>query len=237
MRLQKYLAMCGVASRRACEEIIAQGRVKVNGVEVVEMGVQIDEYSDIVTLDGYVVHPEEKKRYIMLYKPAQVITALYDPQGRKTVLDLIPAIKERVFPVGRLDYDTEGLLILTNDGPLCNRLIHPSYEVDKCYMAKVVGQITNAKIDMLCYGVMLDDDPVRTAPAKVRVLTTNSLGGTLSVVLHEGRKRQVRRMLASVDLRVITLKRETFGPLNLGDLGPGKWRDLAPDEVVALQSI
>ena len=238
MRLQKYMAECGVASRRRCEEYIAAGRVAVNGAVVTEMGVQVEE-GDAVTFDGAPIQPERKKQYILLNKPQGVVTTLSDPQGRKTVRDLIPDIHERIFPVGRLDYETEGLLLLTNDGELMQNLTHPSHEVEKLYVVRVRGQLTEQALGRLECGVTLDDGH-RTAPARVTLLPDDPahMGQkNLTIAVHEGHNRLVRRMFEAVGTQVVYLRRERIGSLSLGHLKPGAWRHLSEKEIAYLRAL
>ena len=222
MRLQKYMAECGVASRRKCEEIIAQGRVSVNGSIVSEMGVQVED-GDEVLVDGKPVKPDKRRQYILLNKPQGVVATLSDPQGRKTVRDLITDIPERIYPVGRLDYETEGLLILTNDGELMQGITHPSREVEKLYVARVRGQLTEP------------------APAHVELLPDDPKfeGQTnLTITVHEGHNRLVRRMFQAVGAQVTYLRRERIGNLSLGShLKPGQWRHLSEGEVEYLKQL
>lgn len=232
MRLQKYLARCGVASRRHAEELIRQGRVKVNGVTVTEMGTIISP-GDLVELDGKPVVPEEKPVYIMLNKPAGYVTTVSDPQGRRTVMDLVRGVKERVYPVGRLDYDTEGLLILTNDGDFAYRSTHPSHQVNKTYIAEVEGTPSHEAIKKLRNGVMLDGR--LTAPAKVEVLKQNKRSAVLRITIHEGRNRQVRRMCEAVGHPVRSLRRIAIGGLKLGNLAPGQWRYLTASDLKKIE--
>lgn len=239
MRLQKYMAECGVASRRKCEEIIAQGRVSVNGSIVSEMGVQVED-DDEVLVDGKPVKPEKRRQYILLNKPQGVVTTLSDPQGRKTVRDLITDIPERIYPVGRLDYETEGLLILTNDGELMQGITHPSREVEKLYVARVRGQLTEQALGRLECGLTLDDGH-RTAPAHVELLPDDPKfeGQTnLTITVHEGHNRLVRRMFQAVGAQVTYLRRERIGNLSLGShLKPGQWRHLSEGEVEYLKQL
>ena len=234
MRLQKYLAECGVASRRHAEEMIRDGRVTVNGTTVTEMGTQVEE-GDRVTVDGRAVRPEKTKRYIMYHKPAGEVTTASDPEGRKTVLSHFEHMRERLYPVGRLDYDSEGLLLLTNDGDLTNRLLHPRNEVDKTYVARVGGELTLEQVKTLRGGVVLDER--RTSPAKVQVTKREEDYTYVTVTIHEGRNRQVRRMFEAVGLEVLALKRVGFGPLTLGDLKRGQWRDLTAGEIAKLKAL
>ena len=236
MRLQKYMAMCGVAARRKCEEIIASGRVRVNGQVVDQMGAQVEE-GDVVELDGVVITTQEQKRYILYHKPAGVVTTVSDDKGRETVMDRFSDFPERIYPVGRLDYDSEGLLLLTNDGELAQRLTHPSCEVDKVYLARVSGNPTNEEIEKLRRGVFMEGDERRTYPAQVRVVRDESLFSDILVTIHEGRNRQVRRMFDAVGHKVLLLRRVRFGPLELGDLKRGQWRELTQEEIARLRAL
>lgn len=231
-RLHKFMARCGVASRRACETLIAEGRVQVNGRTVTEPGFQVDPATDEVRVDGRVLRPVVQLHYLMLHKPAGYVTTASDPQGRPTVMELVPAMP-RLYPVGRLDLDTEGLLLLTNDGPLAHRLTHPRYGVPKLYRAKVAGLVVPEALERLRTGVLLDDGP--TAPARVRLLRQETGTALLELELKEGRKRQVRRMCAAVGHPVLHLRRVGFGPLRLGRLPKGAYRPLTPDEVARLR--
>ena len=234
MRLQKYLASCGVASRRAAEKMIADGRVSVDGETVTQMGAQV-EPGQAVRVDGRAVEPEAEKHYLMYHKPAGEVTTVSDPEGRATVLDKFRDYPVRLFPVGRLDYDSEGLLLLTNDGELTKRLLHPSQEVEKVYLARVSNQLTVEEAKRLESGVMLDGK--RTAPAKARILHQSPLYSDLMVTLHEGRNRQVRRMVEAVGHQVVMLRRVRFGPLKQDDLPRGMWRPLTPEERQALMRL
>ena len=233
MRLQKYMALCGVASRRKAEEMIAEGKVSVNGLTVTEMGVQVED-GDEVRVEGRVIRPEEIKKYVMYHKPAGEVTTVSDPEGRPCVLDHFRDEPVRLYPVGRLDYDSEGLLLLTNDGALTERLLHPSHQVDKTYLARVTGKVTLETVRNLRVGVMLDDH--RTAPAKVRIIKEEAFATVVLVTIHEGRNRQVRRMFEENGHQVLQLRRVKFGPLELGDLPRGQWRDLTGEEVRRLQA-
>ena len=236
MRLQKYMAMCGVAARRKCEEIIASGRVSVNGQIVTEMGTQVEE-GDVVLLDGQAIMPEEEKRYILYHKPAGEVTTVSDEKGRETVMDRFRDFPVRLYPVGRLDYDSEGLLLLTNDGELAQRLTHPSCEVDKVYLARVTGNPGNEAIERLRRGVYMEGDERRTYPAGVRVVRDTALYSDILVTIHEGRNRQVRRMFDAVGHKVLLLRRVRFGPLELGDLRRGQWRELTDAELEQLRRL
>ena len=235
IRLQKYLALCGVASRRTSEKIILQGRVAVNGKIITELGVRIDEMNDIVTVDRNIIHPEEKKHYIAYNKPVGEVTTVSDPEHRSTVMDKFADYPVRLFPVGRLDYDSEGLLLLTNDGDMMNRVLHPSHEVMKTYWTKISNHITREEISALRKGVMIDGK--LTSPASVRLIRENTFDTVLLISIHEGRNRQVRKMAEAVGHKVISLRRVGFGPVSLGDLPVGMWRPLTPDEIAKLKEI
>lgn len=236
MRLQKYLALCGVASRRASEKLISEGHVQVNGQTVTEMGVQVDEATDVVAVDGNVVHPEEEKHYLAYNKPMGEVTTVSDPEGRSTVMDRFRDYPVRLFPVGRLDYDSEGLLLLTNDGELMNHLLHPSHEVEKEYLVKVSNQVTEEEIRRLRAGVTLDDGRM-TSPATVRLIRREAFDTVLLVSIHEGRNRQVRRMFSAIGHEVVSLKRTGFATIRLNDLPRGQWRRLTDLEVQKLKSL
>jgi len=235
MRLQKYLALSGVASRRASEKLIAEGHVTVNGHVVTEMGVQVDETADQITVDGKLIHLEEEKHYLAYYKPVGEVTTVSDPEGRATVMDKFRDYPVRLYPVGRLDFDSEGLLLLTNDGDMMNSLLHPSHEVDKTYLAKVSNRVEEESIRRLRAGVQLDGR--LTSPAHVRVVRYEAFDTVLLVTIHEGRYRQVRRMFEAVGHQVVQLKRVGFGPIQLGDLLRGTWRQLTPNEVRKLKEL
>ena len=235
VRLQKYLADCGVASRRGSEEIIRSGRVRVNGETVTEMGVKIDEDNDLVMVDDIPVGIEKKLVYIMLNKPAGFVTTVSDDKGRDTVMDLVTDIPIRLYPVGRLDYDTEGLLLLTNDGELTYNITHPKNNIPKTYVAEVTGNINMETLTRLRNGVVIDG--IRTSPAKVEVIGATQLGTKLEITIHEGRNRQVRKMFESVGCIVKRLKRTKEAGLNLGHLPLGRWRKLSESEVNMLKKI
>ena len=232
-RLQKYLAAMGVASRRACEQLIAEGRVQVNGETVTLPGTKITPGADTVAVDGRVLSRAPRLRYILLYKPVGYICSAADEKGRRTVLDLLDGVTERVYPVGRLDYDTSGVLLLTNDGELTNRLLHPSHEVEKTYLAQVEGEPDQKALERLRKGVKLSDG--LTAPAKVRRQRSRDGRFWLELTIHEGRNRQVRRMLEAVGHPVLHLKRTKLDFLDLSGLSPGAWRELSADEVGRLK--
>lgn len=229
-RLQRTLARAGFGSRRACEDLIREGRVTVNG-EAVELGRKVDPGVDQVSLDGHLIASDPGMRYLMLNKPAGVLTTMEDPQGRATVAQLIPP-GPRVFPVGRLDRDTEGLLLFTNDGELASRLMHPRYGVEKEYLAEVAGSPNPRVLARLREGVELEDGPARAL--EVRVVSESGGRTAMRVVMGEGRKREVRRLLASVDLPVTRLVRVRQGSVRLADIRPGEVRELTPGEVRGL---
>lgn len=235
MRLQKYMALCGVASRRASEEMIAAGRVCVNGCTVTEMGVQVDEEHDLVTVDGNPIHLEAEKHYLAYHKPMGEVTTASDPEGRATVMDKFRDYPVRLYPVGRLDYDSEGLLLLTNDGDMMNSLLHPSHEVNKTYLARVSSRLEDESVRRLRQGVTLDGR--LTSPAQVRVVRYETFDTVVLVTIHEGRYRQVRRMFEAVGHQVVSLKRVGFGPIALGDLPRGQWRHLTEAEVRRLKEL
>ena len=228
MRLAKFLAHAGVASRRKAEEIIRAGKVTVGGEVVTDPARDVDELSQ-VAVGGRMLTGEEDRLVLMLNKPAGVVSTAKDTHGRKTVLDMVPRKGSRLYPVGRLDAETTGLILLTNDGELANTLTHPRFEVPKTYLARVSGGTVGEKaLRALREGVELDDG--RTSPAKVRQVDP----GVLEITIHEGRKRQVRRMIEAVERRVVELRRVRFGPLGLGDLQPGRSRRLNAAEVERL---
>jgi len=231
-RLQKALARAGVASRRAAEDLIREGRVDVNGKTVTRLGTSVDPSLDAIRVDGKPIRKPAAEVYLMLNKPRGYVTTLRDPQGRPTVLDLLPSRAARVFPVGRLDYQTEGLLLLTNDGELAAALMHPRHGVEKTYLAKVRGNPESAELERLTEGVVLDGR--RTLPARARVVR-RAPNAWLQVGIREGRKHQVRRMLASIGHPVMKLKRVAYGGLTLGRLPVGAYRTLTTPELAALR--
>jgi 23S rRNA pseudouridine2605 synthase len=231
-RLQKVLAAAGIASRRASEELIAAGRVTING-EVAELGAKCDPSQDVVELDGERVNVDPDRVYVLLNKPRGVVTTADDPQGRPTVVDLV-SLPQRLFPIGRLDQDTEGLLLLTNDGELTHRLLHPSFEVERTYVALVPGPVRKRTLAQLREGVELDDGPARVR--RIRVLEEERSKALVELVMTEGRKREVRRMFAAVGLTVERLARVAYGGVELGELRQGKWRFLTQAEISALHA-
>ena len=230
IRLNKYLAESGVASRRASDEIIRDGRVKINGKTVLEMGVQVNEGVDQVTVDGKLVRQTQKKIYILLNKPKGYVTTASDERGRRTVFELIN-VDNRVFPIGRLDIKTEGLLLFTNDGELSHRLMHPGFKVNKTYRVKLDRDFNATDFDTLRTSVELDDGP--TLPCRADFYTDSA--DRLEIRLREGRKNQVRRMFSALGYDVVSLKRIQYGPLGLNDLDRGKWRYLKFSEIRQLK--
>ncbi|MDA8443315.1 MAG: pseudouridine synthase [Peptococcaceae bacterium] len=232
-RLHKVLAAAGVASRRKAEALILQGKVRVNGQVVSILGTQVDPAVDKISVEGKPVVPTERKSYFLLHKPAGYVTTLDDPQGRPKVTDLLTGVKHRVYPIGRLDYATEGLLLLTNDGDLAYRLTHPKYGVVKTYQALVLGIPDATALNTLRSGVRLEDG--LTAPAEVRLINSKQGSALLELKIHEGRNRQVRRMCDAIGYPVQRLRRTGFGGLTLNGVPVGSFRTLSPAEVAALR--
>ena len=234
-RLQKVLSQAGVASRRAAEKLIADGRVSVNGKTILTMGVKVDPQKDDIRVDGSRVKTAARPRYILLYKPAGYVTTRSDPQRRHTVMDLLQGVRDYVYPVGRLDYDTEGLLLLTNDGDLAARLTHPRHGVARTYEARVAGMPDREALDRLRTGIPLDGH--RTLPAEAVLLNEGRRDreGVIRLTIREGRNRQVRRMCEAVGHPVQTLRRTRFGPIADRHLKPGQWRELSMPEIAALK--
>ncbi|MCS6950579.1 MAG: rRNA pseudouridine synthase [bacterium] len=234
-RLQKILAQAGFGSRRVCEQLILQGRVRVNGQVVTQLGVKADPHADLIEVDGKRVQLPQRHTYILLHKPAGVVTTRRDAHAARTVMDCVQGVQANLFPVGRLDADTTGVLLLTDDGELAYRLTHPRYGVPKTYLAEVRGEVGEDALRRLREGVLLEDGI--TAPAQVeRVRYLADRRTTLlRLTLHEGRKRQVKRMCQAVGHPVVRLHRERFGPLTLRRLPVGLWRYLTPEEVVLLR--
>ncbi|HLE41619.1 MAG TPA: pseudouridine synthase, partial [Nitrospirota bacterium] len=219
---------------RAAEEIILEGRVRVNGKVVSELGSKADPGKDHIKVDGKLINPRQPQTYIMLNKPAGYITTMSDPEKRPLVQDLLKGVRTRVYPVGRLDYNTEGMLLLTNDGDFAHLITHPSHELSKTYLVKVKGQLDDATLEKLAKGIYLDDG--KTAPARVRKVRKEEANSWIEIAIHEGRKRQVRRMMDRVGHSVIRLKRTKIGPISLGDLPTGMFRHLTSDEVKMLRA-
>ncbi len=234
-RIQKIISAAGITSRRAAEELIAEGRVRLNGTVVTEPGTKADASKDHIKVDGKLINPRQPQTYLMLNKPAGYVTTMSDPEGRPTVQDLLKGVKVRVYPVGRLDYNTEGMLILTNDGDFAHLITHPKHELPKTYLAKLKGVLDDKAIDMLEQGVFLEDG--KTAPAKLKKIRKEEANSWVEITIHEGRKRQVRRMFDRVGRSVIKLKRIKTGGLVLGDLPEGAFRYLTPAEVTGLKDL
>lgn len=237
-RLQKYIARCGVASRRKSEELILSGKIKVNGNTVTELGTKVNIDTDIVEYNNIVIKPEEEKIYIMLNKPEGYITSSSDEKGRKTVLDLID-VNERIYPIGRLDYDSSGLLLLTNDGDIYNKIIHPRVAIDKKYIATCEGKFTEKELDKFKRGV--DIGGYITSTANIEIIDEENtiikktgetdIRSTVEITIHEGKNRQIRRMCSSLNHNVLTLKRVSVGKIKLGNLKKGSWRMLTQAEI------
>lgn len=234
-RLQKVMANAGVASRRKCEDLITSGQVKVNGQLVTELGTKVSK-TDQIEVNGVPIYKEEPK-YIMLYKPKNVISAVSDPTDRKVVTDFIYGVDERIYPVGRLDYDTTGLILLTNDGDFANMLMHPKYNIDKVYIATVNGIPDEKSLKKLQNGVVIDGKKTSKAHAKVISTNTEKKTAVVQLTIHEGWNHQVKNMFAAVGHQVYRLKRERFAFLDLGTLNPGEWRDLTAFEVDKLKKM
>jgi 23S rRNA pseudouridine2605 synthase len=231
IRLQKALAQAGVASRRVGENLIHAGRVEVNGKVVEEQGMRVDPARDVIRVDGARIPPQRSNHYLVLNKPRGVLSAMEDPHGRPTLAQYVPE-GVRLFHVGRLDADTEGLLLLTNDGDFAQRMTHPSYEVSKTYLAEVVGAITDATVKKLRGGIELDDGPIK--PDEVKLVQRADERSMVQVTLHSGRNRIVRRMFDAIDHPVRRLSRLSIGPVKLGDLRSGTTRELTREELGAL---
>lgn len=241
IRLQKLLSECGVASRRSAEELIRRGKVKVNG-HVAGIGDKVDPHKDIVTVSGKRVERPDRLRTLMLYKPRGYVTTLSDEHGRKCVAELVANAGGRLYPVGRLDKDSEGLLLLTNDGDFANAVIHPKSHLPKVYRATLRPEPTDEQLDRFRAGMLLEGETRPTAPAEIRLIERGNLspaaaadGRVLAeIVLYEGRNRQIRRMFEQMHIEVARLRRVAIGPVKLGMLAPGKWRELKPHEVQSL---
>jgi 23S rRNA pseudouridine2605 synthase len=233
-RLQKFMARCGVASRRKCEELILAGKVKVNKEIIRELGTKINPSIDKVEVEGVLIKPEEKKLYIALSKPVGYITTVKDEKNRKTVLDLVK-VKERIYPIGRLDYNTSGLLLLTNDGDVYNRLIHPRQSINKVYIALVKGHISDKKVKIFSEGI--DIGGYITAPAKIKIIKKYTNSTKVEITIHEGKNRQVRRMCEKIGNPVIELKRIKIGDIKIEGIEVGKWRYLSEKEMKYLKNL
>lgn len=227
-RLQKYMAGCGTASRRKCEEYITQGKVKVNGQIITELGYKVDSMTDTVIFEGRELKIEQNMRYIMLNKPEGIICSVKDEKGRKTVIDIIN-VEQRIYPIGRLDYDTSGLIILTNDGDVYNKIIHPSKKIDKKYIACINGFISNDEIVRFQNGI--DIGGYITAASQIKVIKKLKQSCVVQIIIHEGKNRQIRKMCDAIGHPVLSLKRVSIGKINIGNLEIGKWRDLSKNEL------
>ena len=234
-RLQKIIAHAGVASRREAERLIVLGQVAVNGTIVTKLGTKVDPARDIITVNGSVINTSPEKLYVMLNKPAGYVSTVKDPEKRPIVMDLLDRVGSRVYPVGRLDYDAEGLLLLTNDGELAHKLQHPRYRISRTYEVKVKGSPPNGKLSLLRKGIQLEDG--MTLPAKAAFLKKTLNNTWITVTLFEGRNRQVKRMCAAIDHPVMKIKRIRFGSLYLSSLALGRYRKLTKDEVKSLYSL
>jgi 23S rRNA pseudouridine2605 synthase len=234
-RLQKVMSEFGVASRRKCEELIATGKVKVNGSLIIEPGCKVDKEKDIIEVDGKIIKVLDKKIYILLNKPAGYITSVKDQFGRPTVLDLLSGISNRVFPIGRLDYDTEGLIILTNDGDLTYMITHPKHNIDKTYRALVCGEVDLEDISAFERGIAIED--YFTSPALLEIVRHIKGNSIVDITIHEGKNRQVRKMCQAIGHSVISLKRIRIGKIGLGVLKTGEWRYLDDLEIDYLKTM
>jgi len=235
IRLQKLLAQSGVASRRKCEELMLDGEIEVDGEVVTRLGTKVDPRTAVVRVSGKRLPPVSDHVYLVLHKPRGVVSTMADPEGRRTIADLVADRPERLFHVGRLDTDTSGLLLLTNDGDFARRMAHPSYEVEKTYVAEVAGRIAKDTVADLLAGVTLEDGPVQVR--RIRVLDTNASASIVELVIHEGRNRIVRRLMDHVGHPVKQLSRIRFGPVELGTLKSGRIRELTSDELGQLLEI
>lgn len=233
-RLQKFMARCGVASRRKCEELILSGKVKVNGVIIMELGTKVTEGMDSVEFNGNIIKPEENKVYFALNKPEGYISSVKDERGRPTIIDLVK-VKERIYPVGRLDYDSSGVLILTNDGDIYNKIIHPSVEIIKKYIVVVEGEFLKEELDEFRNGI--DIGGYITAPALINVISYKDDKTTVEIGIHEGKNRQIRRMCALLNHQVLSLKRISIGNIKLGELKRGQYRNLTKEELEYINSL
>lgn len=233
-RLQKYMASCGVASRRKCEDIILQGRVKINGKVVKELGLKINDEKDKVTVDNKIIKREEKKVYIALNKPEGYVSTVKDERGRKTLLDIVK-VKERIYPIGRLDYDTSGLILLTNDGDVYNKIIHPREEKRKIYNAIIKG--IPCEEDIIKFKNGIDIGGYITAKAKFKILSIDKGLAEVRIEIHEGKNRQIRKMCDAIGHPVLVLKRIQIGKIKLGNLEKGSWRYLDEEEIKYIKSL
>lgn len=234
MRINKYLASSGIASRRKAEELIVAGKVSVNGKITTDLATDIDEQKDRVLVEGNQIKPSEKQVYIALNKPKGYICSASDEKGRKTILELVNST-ERIFPIGRLDFDTEGLIFLTNDGDLAHRLMHPSYEIEKTYVANIAGEMMESELAVLRAGVVVEGE--KYAPARVKRLKVEKGVTRVQIIIHEGRNRQIRKMFEAIGKEVLYLKRTAIGEIRLGGMSRKEYRQLTPAEVMYLKNI
>lgn len=232
IRLQKYLAEAGIASRRKCEELISQGRVEVNGLAVTTPGTKISG-TERILVDGREIKHEQKKIYILLNKPVGYISSAKDQFSRKTVLDLVDTVNERIYPVGRLDYDTSGLIILTNDGDFANKMMHPRHQMKKVYRAEIMGKLSDSNIENIKSGMEIED--YKTAPAGIHIINAAQDHSVVELTIHEGKNRQVRNMFEVLEHPVLHLKRVAIGPVGISGLEEGKWRYLSKNEILGLK--
>ncbi|MCY6484067.1 pseudouridine synthase [Clostridium aestuarii] len=233
-RLQKYMAACGVASRRKCEEIILQERVKANNVIIKELGFKVDPEKDNIYVDSKLIQLEENKIYVVLNKPEGYVSTVKDEKGRKTLLDIVK-VNERIYPIGRLDYNTSGLILLTNDGNIYNKVIHPRQQINKVYIAKIKGIPTEDKISTFCNGI--DIDGYITSKADFKIIKKLNDSCVVKITIHEGKNRQIRRMCEKIGHLVISLKRISIGKIKLEELKIGEWRHLDEKEIDYLQNL
>jgi pseudouridine synthase len=231
IRINKYIASCGALARRKVDEYIMQGRITINGITVREPGFKVNPEKDSVSIDGEPIKIEKNKIYVVLNKPSKVISAVTDDKKRKTVIDIVK-VKERIFPIGRLDYDTTGLIILTNDGELANKLMHPKYEVEKTYLVHLSKPLNEKHRKILMDGVYIDRK--KTEPAKIRFVNRNDYK-RLHLSIHEGRNRQVKKMFEAFGYKIRKLRRTKYGNLKLGSLSEGEWRKLSEKEIALLK--
>jgi 23S rRNA pseudouridine2605 synthase len=235
IRINKHLAHCGVASRRKADAIVLSGRVTVNGVVVTTLGQMIDETADDVKVDGVAISPAESHHYLVLNKPAGVVTSLSDPHHERTVMDLVAGVKARVYPVGRLDLDTEGVLLFTDDGELAHRLTHPRYGIQRVYHARVKGEMPRSSLEQFARGITLPDGAV--GRADVTLEKTYQGYSSLILTMTEGRKREVKHLCKAVGYPVVRLVRKSFAGIDCGDLQVGRWRYLTPAEISRLKRL
>lgn len=233
-RLQKFMARCGIASRRKCEEYITLGRVSVNDNIITELGFKVDSEKDLVLVDSKLIKPEENKVYIALNKPTGYVSTVKDERDRETILDLVK-VKERIYPIGRLDYDSSGLIILTNDGDIYNNVIHPRQAIDKVYRAILEGVPTKEEIFTFRSGVDIGD--YKTSTANINIIVDYYDSCEVEIIIHEGKNRQIRRMCEVINHPVIALNRIKVGEISLGDLAEGAWRDLTDVEIKYLKEL